>query len=191
MTNNPESTPEGEEESKVNQNGSPETIETELDKFKREAAEYKDKYLRALAESENARKRLTKEKQEVIQYATQNLMAEFLHPMDHLENALRFTSGMSDEVKHWAMGFQMILNQFKDVLANNGATVIEAKGKQFDPHFHEAVEMLETNDVPPGTVVEEFIKGYKMGDRLIRAARVRVAKTPIKEKQEEQNKKQV
>ena len=63
----------------------------------------------------------------MIQFATQNLIAEFLHPIDHLENALKFTNGMSDEIKHWALGFQMILDQFKDVLANNGVTPIEVQ----------------------------------------------------------------
>lgn len=185
MTDTPETNNDGE----FSQNGTPEVLESELDKQTKEAAEYKDKYLRALAESENARKRLMREKQEIIQYATQNLIAEFLHPIDHLENALRFTEGMSDEVKHWAFGFQMILSQFKDVLANNGITPIEAKGKVFDPHLHEAVEMVETDETPPGVVMEEFIKGYKMGDRVIRAARVKVAKAPMKKEEQEQNKK--
>lgn len=154
----------------------------ELDALKKELAESKDKYLRGLAESENMKKRVQKEKQEMIQFATQCLIANFLHPIDHMENALKFTQQMSDEVKHWALGFQMILAQFKDVLAENGVTAFVSEGQPFDPHKHEAIETVVTKDFPPGTVLEESVKGYCMGDKVIRPARVKVAKAPeIKE----------
>lgn len=149
---------------------------TEIEKLAEELKECKDKYLRQLAEAENMRKRLQKEKQEMTQYAIGNIMAEFLGPIDHLENALKHTENSSDDVKHWGLGFKMILNQFKDVLANNGVKPVEAVGKTFDPHLHEAIEMVETNDAKPGTVVEEFLKGFKLGDKIIRPARVKVAK---------------
>lgn len=151
--------------------------DVELEQLKKDASEYKDKYLRVLAESENARKRLQKEKQELIQYAIQNVVIDFLNPIDHMENALKFTQQMSDEVKHWALGFQMILTQFKDVLSRNGVTPFDSTGKPFDPHCHEAVESVATEDHPPGTVIEESLRGYKMGDRTIRPARVKVSKT--------------
>jgi molecular chaperone GrpE len=150
----------------------------ELEKLKSEAAEFKDKYLRVLAESENARKRLQKEKQEMIQYALQNIIVDFLNPIDHMENALKYTQQMSEEVKHWAIGFQMILTQFKDVLTNNGVSPFDSEGKPFDPHFHEAVEAIVSRDFPPNTVIDESVKGYKMGDRIIRPARVKVSKAP-------------
>jgi molecular chaperone GrpE len=134
-----------------------------------------------LAESENARKRLQKERQELVQYALQNAMCEFLNPIDHFDNALKFTQQASDDVKHWALGFQMILNQFKDALTANGVTAYESVGVVFDPHSHEAVEMVTSTDYPPGTVVNESLKGYKMGDRIIRPARVTVAKAPPEE----------
>lgn len=150
----------------------------ELEQLKKEAEEYKDKYLRVLAESENARKRLQKEKQDLIQYAIQNVVIDFLNPIDHMENALKFTQQMSDEVKHWAIGFQMILSQFKDVLTKNGVVPFISEGKPFDPHSHEAIETVTTSDFPPGIVIEESLRGYKMGDRTIRPARVKVAKAP-------------
>lgn len=156
----------------------PKAQESELDKAKREAAESKDKYLRVLAESENARKRLQKEKQEFVQYALQNLIADFLAPLDHFENALKFAEQASPDVKHWALGFEMILNQFKDVLSANGVQPFDSVGKHFDPHCHEAVEVLTTSEYPPGTIIEESLRGYKMGDRTIRPARVKVAKAP-------------
>lgn len=154
----------------------------ELEALKKDLAESKDKYLRALAESENTRKRLQKEKQETIQYALQNVIVDFLTPIDHMENALNFTQQMSDDVKHWAIGFQMILSQFKDVLNNNGVTPFSSEGKSFDPHRHEAVETVETDKVAPGIVVEESLKGYIMGDKTIRPARVKVSKAPTEEK---------
>lgn len=153
--------------------------EKELEALRRDAAEHKDKYLRNLAESENQRKRLQKERQDLTQYAIQNVIADFLHPIDHMENALKYKDQMSPEVKGWAMGFEMILNQFKDVLSDQGVTPIISVGTPFDPHLHEAIEVVETDEYPPGTVVEEIIKGYKMGDKVVRPARVKVSKAII------------
>ncbi len=150
----------------------------ELEQLKHEIHENKDKYLRLLAESENMRKRLQKEKMEMSQYAIQNSICDFLIPIDHMENALKFTHNMSDEVKNWAFGFQMILNQFKDVLSNHGVQPFDSVGTHFDPHKHEAVETEETTAQPPGMVLEESLKGYKMGTRVIRPARVKVSKAP-------------
>lgn len=180
---------QGKEEKAESQEAvrSPKTItitDIELEHLKKELADYKDKYLRGLAESENARKRLQKEKMETVQYAKQNVIVDFLNPIDHMENALKFTQQMSDDVKHWAIGFQMILTQFKDVLTNNGVTPFESQGKQFDPHRHEAVEAIATNEVPPGTVVEESLRGYIMGDKVVRPARVKVSKAPTKSAEE-------
>lgn len=150
----------------------------ELEQLKHEIHEHKDKYLRLLAESENMRKRLQKEKMEMSQYAIQNSICDFLIPIDHMENALKFTQNSSDDVKNWAFGFQMILNQFKDVLSNHGVHPFDSVGTQFDPHKHEAVETQETTEQPPGMVIEESVKGYKMGTRIIRPARVKVSKAP-------------
>lgn len=159
----------------------------ELEALRKELAECKDKYLRTLAESENARKRLQKEKQEMIQYALQGVIVDFLNPIDHMENALKFTQQMSDEVKHWAIGFQMILSQFKDVLSNNGVVPFESEGRPFDHHCHEAVESVVTADFPPSTVIEESLRGYKMGERVIRPARVKVSKAPAPDTSKKEN----
>lgn len=163
--------------------------ELEAESLKKDAAEYKDKYLRLLADMENMRKRMQKERQELTQYAVENIVVDFLSPIDNLENALRFANQMSDEVKNWAVGFQMILTQFKDALANNGITPITSQGEHFDPHSHEAVEMVESEEYPSGTIVEEYVKGYKMGDRTIRPARVKVAKKPTAPEQASQEQK--
>ncbi len=153
----------------------------ELRNMQKEILEYKDKYLRLLADAENARKRLQKERQEITRYALESFIVDFLRPLDNFENALHFAQDMSEEVKNWAFGFQMILAQFKDTLAQNGISAIDSLGKSFNPHAHEAVEMIESTDQPPGIIIEECVRGYKMGDRTIRAARVKVtkAKEPI------------
>lgn len=164
----------------------------ELAQLKKDLAEYKDKYLRLLADADNLRKRMQKERIEMVQYSIGNVVLDFLNPIDHFENALMYTNQMSDEVKHWAVGFQMILSQFKDALANNGIVTFKSEGTQFDPNCHEAIENVETNDYPPNTVITETLRGYKMGDRTIRPARVKVSKktvVPVKEESiEKENK---
>lgn len=153
------------------------TDETTL-KLQQELEEYKDKYLRGLAEAENMRKRLMKEKQEMVRFGVENVIAEILAPIDNFENALKCAESSSAEIKNWAIGFEMLLAQFKEVLANHGISAFNSVGEKFDPFLHEAVEVEETEEKPEGTIVQEFIKGYRCGDRTIRPARVKVTKKP-------------
>ncbi|MGB7978071.1 MAG: nucleotide exchange factor GrpE [Chlamydiales bacterium] len=139
---------------------------------------WKDKYLRALAEQENMRKRIQKEKQEMVSFGIENAIAEFIVAIDNFENALRFAEAAVGEVKNWALGFEMILSQFKEVLHNHGIVSFHSEGNTFDPQVHEAVEIVETTEYPDGTVMHEFTKGYKSATRTIRPARVKVAKHP-------------
>ncbi len=148
----------------------------EKNKLKEQAKEFENKYLRSLAELENARKRMQKEKQATITFAIENTISEFLPVIDNFENALNFADNSSEEVKNWATGFQMILTQFRDVLHNNGIVAFHSEGNTFDPHYHEAMEIVETNDYPNGAIIEELAKGYKSANRTIRPARVKVAK---------------
>lgn len=147
-----------------------------------EGKEYKEKYLRLLAEMENMRKRMQKEKQEMTSFAVENAISEFLGPLDNLENALKHTQNLSSELRTWAQGFQMILGQFKDVLSEQGITAFDSEGKKFDPHLHYAIETEETEDQPEGTILKEFVKGYRHGERIVRPARVKVAALPDKHK---------
>lgn len=148
-------------------------LQTQLDEFK-------DKYLRALADGENARKRLAKEKQEMLRFGIENAIGEFLPVIDNFETALRHADAASSEIKNWAFGFQMILSQFKEVLHNHGILAFHSEGCQFDPSTHDAVEIAETDDAPEGTILQEFTKGYKSGSRTIRPARVKVARAAHK-----------
>lgn len=173
-------------EKKQERKPNPVTItDIELEQLKKDAAEAKDKYLRLLAEQENLRKRLIKEREQQVQFSNMMTLADFLGPIDHLENALKFASQTSEEVKLWAHGFEMILNQFKDVLAQNNIVPIVAVGKHLDPHYHEAIESVETDEYPPGTIIEECSKGYRMGEKTVRPSRVKVAKAPSEREEEE------
>ncbi len=183
-------TEEGQEENEIEAAPTMSVGEIELENLRRESQDYKDKYLRTLAESENLRKRLQKERQELIQYAIQNIVVDILNPLDHMEKALSFSESMPPEVKNWVQGFQMILTQFKDALNNHGIRAYDSKGHHFDPHYHEAIEMIVTEEYPPGTIIEENVKGYKLGDKPIRPARVKVAKAPNKEEIQVNNEKE-
>jgi molecular chaperone GrpE len=156
-----------------------------------EIIDYKDKYLRLLADVENTRKRMLKEKQEMVRFGIENILGEILGPIDNLENALKHAENLTGELKNWALGFQMILTQFKDVLTQNGVNSFVSEGQRFDSAKHEAVEMEETDKVPEGMVLKEFVKGYCRGDHIIRPARVRVAKKlTIKEEGEKHDSKE-
>lgn len=147
--------------------------------------ELKEKNLRLLAELENMRKRLQKEKQEAVRFATENIILEFLPIIDGFEQALKFSTNASEEVSQWASGFQMFFTQLKEILHNHGVVAFHSEGNQFDPYYHEAVEILETDEHSENTILEEFIKGYKSKERILRPAKVKVAKAKVIEKKEE------
>jgi len=156
-------------------------------KFQEDIKEFQNKYLRTLAELENTRHRMQKEKSEAIIFAIENTIAEFLPVIDNFENALNFANKSSDEVKNWAQGFQMILSQIKDVFHNHGIIAFHSIGNIFDPHLHEAMEILKTNDHPDGSIIEEFAKGYKTTRRIIRPAKVKIAqKIPVPSQEDPQ-----
>jgi molecular chaperone GrpE len=146
--------------------------------------DYKNKYLLLLADMENTRKRMSREKIESVKYSLDNIVSDLLTPLDNLENALKHTKNdnASAELKNWALGFEMILNQFKDSLAEHGVKTFDSLGAKFDPHQHQALEMI-TSEGPEGVVLEECVKGYKREDRIIRHAQVKVSKktNPIEE----------
>lgn len=166
-----------------------EILPSELQKLKNEAEEFKDKYWRLLADTENTRKRMQKERQDLHKFAVQNVILELLPSLDTFENALNCSEQSSEEVKNWSLGFKMILEQLKTMLSNHNVQPFSSEGMMFDPHHHEAVETLETQEHPDGTILQEFVRGYKMGERTIRPARVKVAKAPKEVDEEKENSK--
>ncbi len=153
----------------------------ETEGLKQQIKEEQEKYLRSLADMENSRKRMQKEKHDSTRFAVENVIGEFLSPLDNLENALSFVHQASEETQTWAKGFEMILTQFKDVLSGHKVIPYTSEGVPFDPHLHEVLELEETDKHADGLILQEFVKGYKCGDRILRPARVKIAKAPKKE----------
>lgn len=159
-------------------------LQMEVEQLRKQVAELQDKYMRTMAESENRQKRLVREQSDVIRHAVADVVLQFLGPLDQMENALQFVGDGSEELQNWARGFEMILSHFKEALAENGIIAFDSHGEPFDPHKHEAVEMVETEEHPEGMVVEELHRGYEMEGRVLRPARVKVTKLPAPEEKE-------
>jgi len=158
-----------------------EQLALNIEQLKSELDMQKEKYIRSLAEMENTRKRMQKERQDMTKFAVDQVITDFLNPLDNFEKALSFVDNMSEETRNWAMGFKMILTQLQDVLTEHGVHPFNSKGELFNPHFHEAVSVEETTATPDGYILEEFSRGYKSSERTIRPAKVKVAKHPKSE----------
>lgn len=143
---------------------------TDLEK---QLEETKAKLLRALADFDNFRKRAAVEKEELTRYSNEKMAAELLPVLDGLEKAAVFAKSSSGE--ELEKGLALVLKQMKDALAKFGVAEITAVGKKFDPNFHEAILMKES-DVEAGTVIEEVQKGYTIHGRLLRPSMVIVSK---------------
>lgn len=151
-----------------------------LDRERLRAEEYKRDLQRLAADFSNYRKRADAEKDDVVRYASASLIKRLLVVLDGFDRALET---LPKELGHfsWVDGIWLVERQLRAVLDAEGLTPIEALGKPFDPYEHEAVLHEETKDVPEGTVIAELQKGYKLHDRVIRPALVKVAKatTPV------------
>jgi molecular chaperone GrpE len=132
-----------------------------------------ERLLRTAAEFDNYRKRAVKEKEDVQRFGSERLLKDFLPVMDNLERAIEHAS--QHDPRQVVEGIRLVQKLFESTLAKHGVTGFSAVGKPFDPNLHEAL-MQQDSDEPPGTVVSEMAKGYKLNDRLIRPAAVVVAK---------------
>jgi molecular chaperone GrpE len=142
-----------------------------------QAAELKDRLLRAQAEWDNSRKRILREKEEAVRYAGEAILERLLPVLDNFETGMQAAKTATD-VKAIAQGLEMVLAQFQQVLRDAGVEPINAVGQPFDPHRHEALGHHESHEHPEGHVLTQIRKGYKLKDRLLRAASVFVAKPP-------------
>ena len=155
----------------------------ELEALKQQAAKADENWqrlLRATADFDNFKKRAAREKQESIRYANEALMTKMLPLLDNFEMALAATQNSSTDpaVQSLQAGVSMVFQQFKGALTESGLEEIEALGKPFDPNWHEAVSQQESSEVPEGQVLQQLRRGYRLKDRLLRAATVIVAKKP-------------
>jgi len=147
-------------------------LESELQKVKAERDSLLDRLARAQAEFENARRRAGKEQQDFRDYAAADAIRPLLPVLDSFERALQ----TKPEAAELRTGVELIYKQLQDALAKLGVRAVAAAGELFDPHLHEAVEMVETDTIPDHQVLEELQRGYQFKDRLLRPAMVKVAK---------------
>ena len=146
--------------------------DSELQKLKTERDTLLDRLARLQAEFENARKRAAREQHEFRDFATADAIKALLPAFDSFERALQAPAAQLNEFRS---GIELIYKQLQDALTKLGVRPVPAKGERFDPHVHEAIEMVDTTDVPDHEVIDELQRGYKLKDRLLRPAMVRVA----------------
>ena len=147
---------------------------SETNALQRERNELYDRLLRKSAEFDNYRKRVEKERREQAEWAAADVLTDVLAVMDDFERALSIEA--PPEARNYLAGFELIHRQLADLLRKRGVTAIESLGTEFDPHLHQAVAYDESPGAREGEVIGELRKGYKLGDRLLRPAMVRVAK---------------
>lgn len=152
--------------------------ESEYLKLKEEAGrvqEYWERILRLQAEFDNTRKRLERERQEFVKFANEGIVISLLNILDDLERTVQLAEDKHQDLEAFLKGVEMILAHLYEMLKEHGVSPIEAKGKVFDPAYHEALMQIES-DAPENTIVEELQKGYLLNDRVIRTSKVKVSK---------------
>jgi len=150
-------------------------VDAEFEKLKAERDALLDRSARLQAEFENARKRAAREQQEHREYAVTEAVRGLLPIPDSFDRALQASN---PEAVEFRSGVELIHKQLHDALAKLGLRPIPAQGEPFDPHLHQAVEMVDTTEAEDHHVLEELQRGYKLKDRLLRPAMVRVARNP-------------
>lgn len=147
----------------------------ELEQLTAQAAEYLDGWQRARAELANYKKRVERERRDAYSRAAADILSQYLEVVDDLERALQDRPDGS-EAASWADGIELVLRKLQTLLESHGVEKIDAISQPFDPKFHDAISHEETDDTPEGHVIDIIKHGYRMGDRVLRAAVVRVAK---------------
>jgi molecular chaperone GrpE len=149
--------------------------ESELQKVRAERDTLLDRLARLQAEFENARKRAVREQQDYREYAVSDTVKSLLPILDSFERALQVSGNNGNDLRS---GVELIYKQLQDALVKLGLRQIPTKGEPFDPHLHEAIEMVDTDEVEDHHVLDELQRGYKLKERLLRPAMVRVARNP-------------
>jgi len=152
-----------------------ETLNLELENTREKADEYLDGWQRSRAEFANFKKRVEKEQAQVYQNAAGSIIKKYLDVLDDLERALQNRPEEGDGA-HWAEGIDLIYRKFLTILECEGITRMDTEGMFFDPTLHEAVTSEEDEQFESGQIIEVLQQGYKLGDRVLRPAKVRVAK---------------
>lgn len=138
-----------------------------------------DKLLRLQADFDNVRKRMEKEKQDFVKFANEGIILELLNILDDLERTVELAQAQHQDISSFLKGVEMILAHLYEMLKDYGVKPIEAEGKIFDPHLHEALMQVENKELAEHTIIEELQKGYMLNDRVIRTAKVKVSKKTV------------
>jgi len=162
-------------------------VKEELKLTDKEAGEYLDYLKRLKAEFENYKRRSQKERERIVSWSNEDLIKQFLPVLDDLERAVG-SSQQSRNLASLMEGMRMILDQLKAILQKQGLQEIEAKGEEFDPHYHEALMSVDLAEYPDNLVVEEMRKGYKLNDKILRPAMVKVNKRSEENKKKNKSK---
>lgn len=150
-------------------------LRKELDQFRAENIELKDRLLRKLAEFDNLRKRTNREFADVVSRANEGIVRNLLPVLDDLERSLNHQPD-DQNIDSFTEGIELIYNKLYKTLEESGLKPIESEGKAFDPGIHEAMMNIENPDVPSGNVIEAFEKGYYLNNKVIRHSKVSVSK---------------
>ncbi|HEX5734030.1 MAG TPA: nucleotide exchange factor GrpE [Blastocatellia bacterium] len=153
-------------------------LQAQVDTLAQEKVALYDQLLRRQAEFENYRKRVERERTDAHHKSRADLLVELLPVLDNFERALASLQTSGADAAGLRHGVELIHRQFKDALTKFGLQPVEALGQTFDPHLHEAVTIEATDEHKENTVIEEFERGYKLGDKLLRPAKVKVASSP-------------
>ena len=155
----------------------PETIESVKVAFKKELSEKNEKYIRLVAEFENYKKRMTQDMQTRFKFASQPLALNIISGLDNLERALAHAQEEENEqLDEFITGIKMVQQQLFDALKSNNIERVFPQGERFDPNFHEAMGVIETDEIEPDHIAMVFQAGYVYHDRVIRPSMVQVAK---------------
>lgn len=143
---------------------------------KKEEIDFKAKYYYVAAEMDNYRKRMEREKENLLKYGNEKVLSDLLQVVDNFERTIEMLKHDQDpKIKNIVVGIDMVQKQFLDTLSKHGLTPVQTIGKDFDPNFHEALAQEYVEGAKPNQVVKEFQKGYTLNGRLLRAAKVVVA----------------
>ncbi|HEV8486471.1 MAG TPA: nucleotide exchange factor GrpE [Blastocatellia bacterium] len=153
-------------------------LQVQIESLTAERSILYDQLLRRQAEFENYRKRIERERAETFQRSRADVLLEMIPILDNLERALLSLEESEGDPEATRHGVELIHKQFKDALTKFGLRPVESLGCTFDPHVHEAVTIEPTDEHKENTIIEEFQRGYKIGDRLLRPAKVKVASQP-------------
>lgn len=152
------------------------SVEPQVLEVKKEEIDFKAKYYYAAAEMENFRKRVEREKENLVKYGNERVLTDLLNVLDNFERTVDMLKPDQDpKIKNIVTGIDMVQKQFVDTLTKHGLTPVQSVGKEFDPNFHEAMAQEYAEGTKPNHVIKEFQKGYTLNGRLIRAAKVVVA----------------